>query len=397
MNTLSKLKTVLFTLLSFCLLLPDIGAQTPQAISYQAVARNAEGTLLANRDVGIRISMLKSNINGSPVYVEKHTVTTNEFGLINLQIGKGEKMSGRFEKIAWANGSFFVKVEIDTNGGDNFIEVGTSELLSVPYALHANSAEMVTGTIKINNSAICNTTTEGTLRYNYDDKTMQYCNGKQWVTFSTEGTTPASTINQGTSVTDADGNIYQTVSIGTQTWMAENLKTTKLNDGTDILNITDNNEWLSAESIAYCWYNNNEATYKNQYGAIYNGYTVKTGKLCPTGWHVATKEDWEILVSYSGGENIAGKKLKSTSGWYDNHNGTDSYGFNGMPGVVRPTSNLTGEFAGNDGKGIIWWTSTNASIGPQFNWVVSLSHNYDKVAYTYFTTGVGLPVRCVKD
>lgn len=396
MNTLSNLKSVWLFLVLFCFFAPNINAQTPQAISYQAVARNAEGVLLTNQDVGIRISVLKSSIDGSPVYIEKHTVTTNGFGLINLQIGRGEAVSGAFGNIAWATDRFFVKVEIDTNGGNSFVEVGASELLSVPYAFHAKTAEILTGTVKISTSGVCNENTEGTLRYKTDDKTMQYCNGKQWITFSTDATIPESTIDHGTSVTDIEDNTYQTVVIGTQTWMAENLKTTTLNDGTDIQNITDNEEWLSTEDAAYCWYNNDEARYKDQYGGIYNGYAVRTGKLCPSGWHVPTKEDWEILVSFLGGDNIAGKKLKSTSGWYDDHNGTDIYGFNALPGVIRPDI-IPGDFKGGDGKGVTWWTSTKPTIGPQFNWISNISHNHDIVAYTYYAITSGYPVRCIKD
>jgi len=88
------------------------------------------------------------------------------------------------------------------------------------------------------------------------------------------------------TVTDADGNIYNTVTIGTQTWMVENLKVTKYNDGTAIPLVTDNTAWSNLTTPGYCWYNNDAATNKNTYGGLYNFYTVNTGKLAPTGWHV---------------------------------------------------------------------------------------------------------------
>ena len=91
--------------------------------------------------------------------------------------------------------------------------------------------------------------------------------------------------NNPASITDKDGNVYTSVTIGTQVWMVENLKTTKYNDGTPIPNVTDNTEWSNLTTPAYCWYDN-DITKKNPYGALYNGYAVRTGKLCPTGWHV---------------------------------------------------------------------------------------------------------------
>ncbi len=100
------------------------------------------------------------------------------------------------------------------------------------------------------------------------------------------------------TVTDIDGNVYNAVTIGTQVWMVENLKTTKYNDGNAISNVTDDAEWHSLTTDAYCWYDNNPSTYKADYGAMYNWYAVKTGKLCPTGWHVPLDAEWTILVSF---------------------------------------------------------------------------------------------------
>ncbi len=98
-----------------------------------------------------------------------------------------------------------------------------------------------------------------------------------------------------TTVTDADGNIYDTVHIGTQVWLQQNLATTKYNDGSQIPLVTDTS-WQSLKTPAYCWYDNDSATYKNPYGTLYNFYTVNTGKLCPTGWHVPTNEEFHMLV-----------------------------------------------------------------------------------------------------
>lgn len=100
------------------------------------------------------------------------------------------------------------------------------------------------------------------------------------------------------TVTDIDGNTYKAVTIGSQTWMAENLKTTKYNDGTSVPLITDFTEWFGLNTPAYCWYDNSEANNKETFGALYNWYAVETGKLCPTGWHVPSDDDWQTLVLY---------------------------------------------------------------------------------------------------
>lgn len=116
------------------------------------------------------------------------------------------------------------------------------------------------------------------------------------------------------SVTDTEGNTYKTIKTVTQTWMAENLKTTKYNDGTLIPNVSDNTAWTQLSSGAYCWYSN-DINNKSTFGALYNWYAVNTGKLCPEGWHVPGDDEWTTLTGYLGGEDVAGGKMKSTSGW----------------------------------------------------------------------------------
>ena len=121
------------------------------------------------------------------------------------------------------------------------------------------------------------------------------------------------------NVTDDDGNVYHSVTIGTQVWMVENLKTTKYNDGTSIPLVTDATDWHNLLTPGYCWNNNDEATYKATYGALYNWYTVNTGNLCPTGWHVPGDAEWTTLTTYLGGEDVAGGKLKEVgiTHWLD--------------------------------------------------------------------------------
>eukprot|EP00825_Cyclidium_porcatum_P010076 TRINITY_DN15162_c0_g1_i1.p1 TRINITY_DN15162_c0_g1~~TRINITY_DN15162_c0_g1_i1.p1 ORF type:complete len:564 (+),score=55.59 TRINITY_DN15162_c0_g1_i1:400-2091(+) len=140
-----------------------------------------------------------------------------------------------------------------------------------------------------------------------------------------------------TTVTDYDGNVYDTIHIGTQIWMKQNLKTTHYKNGTAITYPGANNTaWQNNTNGAYAWYNNNEATYKNTYGALYNWYAVNTGMLCPTGWHVPTDAEWTTLTTYLGGEFIAGTKLKATTLWESPHTiATNETGFTAFPCTLR--------------------------------------------------------------
>jgi uncharacterized protein (TIGR02145 family) len=174
-----------------------------------------------------------------------------------------------------------------------------------------------------------------------------------------------------TKVSDADGNTYNTVIIGTQVWMAENLKTTKFNNGTTAIPVvTDNTAWTLLSTPAYCWYNNDETSYKNLYGAIYNWFTVNTNVLCPTGWHVPTDEEYITLEEYLGMPadqavlwgwrgTDQGAQMKSTTGWSAGENGTNTSGFTGTPGGYR--YGLTGSF-NNVGDLTYWWTSTDGDL-----------------------------------
>jgi len=118
-------------------------AQSPQKFNYQAVARNAQGAVLPNQNVTIRASMLDGSASGTSQYSETHSTTTSQLGLFNLAIGGGTVVSGNFANITWANGDKYLKIEMDPAGGNNFVLVGTSQLLSVPYALYAKKSEPV--------------------------------------------------------------------------------------------------------------------------------------------------------------------------------------------------------------------------------------------------------------
>ena len=133
------------------LLVVVILAQSPEKMSYQTVIRNASNTLVINQTVGVKISLLQGSATGSSVYAETHAVTTNANGLASLQIGGGTVVSGTFSSIDWANGPYFIKTETDPNGGSSYTITGTSQLLSVPYALYAKTAGNIVSNSSSNN------------------------------------------------------------------------------------------------------------------------------------------------------------------------------------------------------------------------------------------------------
>jgi len=137
--------TLLFPFLLFCVLF--LHAQPPAKFSYQAVIRDDKNALLINKPVGMRISILQSSTTGNAVYVETHTTTTNINGLATLEIGGGTIQSGSMAAIDWNQGSFFIKTETDPAGGTQYNITGVSQLLSVPYAMHAASASAVSGAV----------------------------------------------------------------------------------------------------------------------------------------------------------------------------------------------------------------------------------------------------------
>jgi len=204
--------------------------------------------------------------------------------------------------------------------------------------------------------------------------------------FTTQGT--------GGTVTDIDGNVYHIITIGTQVWIVENLKTTKFNDGTVIPIVTDNTAWSNLTTPGYCWYNNDAATYKDPYGALYNGYAVHTGKLAPSGWHVPTRTEWTTLINYLGGEGLAGGKIKEadTVHWNSpNAGATNESGFTALPGGSRKSGTFN-----YIGQGCYLWSTTE--YVPKDYWYCSLSFQlWGAYLNNGGWTGDGYSVRCVRN
>ena len=209
------------------------------------------------------------------------------------------------------------------------------------------------------------------------------------------------------SITDQEGNVYKTVKIGTQTWMAENLKVTKYRSGASISNITDSIEWRNTIVGAYCSYNNN-TTNDCPYGKLYNWYAVNTNLICPSGWHVPTDAEWNNLVANLDSSYIpdapgtqsanGGGKMKSTgtSYWQSSTivTASNSSGFSGLPGGLRSAGFNTFE---DLGKASYWWSATEVNISPGLAWIRSVSFGNNGISRGNYDKAFGFSVRCVKD
>jgi|WetSurMetagenome_2_1015567.scaffolds.fasta_scaffold112888_2 uncharacterized protein (TIGR02145 family) len=187
---------------------------------------------------------------------------------------------------------------------------------------------------------------------------------------------------------DMDGNEYDTVVIGAQTWFKENLKTTKYKNGDPIYLITDDTKWSSWQTGAYCWYDNNP-DYKATYGALYNLKTVSTDFLCPDGWHIPTATEWRELIAYLGGAHYAGGKLKETGTLHwisQSEDTTDETGFSALPGGCRY---LDGSFRDIKLHGYWWMFNLNRYLTVHYSNEYSGEGSWDGNA--------GYSVRCIKD
>jgi len=186
----------------------------------------------------------------------------------------------------------------------------------------------------------------------------------------------------------------QTVTIGTQTWTATNLDLATFRNGDAIPEAKTDEEWEAAgdnKQPAWCYYDNDPKN-GTKYGKLYNWYAVNDARgLAPAGYHIPTDEEWTVLSTFLGGKDVAGKKMKSTSGWNDDGNGTNSSGFSGLPGGYR---NSSGNF-GSVGKFGSWWS---ASENFESNaWLRVLSYGSSSLSRYGYNKSNGFSVRCVRD
>jgi uncharacterized protein (TIGR02145 family) len=379
----------LFTLFTLTLALSSLlNAQAPQRLSYQAVARDASGQPLANTTATLRFKIHDLTLNGEVIWTEVQTVNTNANGLFNTQLGNTTSL----ESVAWGEGAKFLQVELLLSG--NYIDLGTQQFLSVPYALFANHVNL-------------NVSTEG--------DTLIIGNGAPLIIPGLSAANPIppdglphtcgleSVHNEEVtygSVTDYDGNVYKTITVNGREWMAENLNVGHFQNGDQIFIVEDDNGWASSILQPFSCYYQNIVENACPYGRIYNFYAVTDPReLCPVGWHVPDNGEWELLDSALGGNSVAGGKLKTEgtvedgSGlWYaPNTNATNMSGFSAVPGGYR---SQFGTFAQKNVEAYYW---SGQSAGSNDGWYSRLRYDSNSRNGNIFDGRFGAAVRCIRD
>jgi len=190
------------------------------------------------------------------------------------------------------------------------------------------------------------------------------------------------------SVSDIEGNAYKTIQIGKQVWMAENLRSTRLNDNTPIPKVTFPETWSDIKTPGYNWCEEDSINFSTTYGARYNWFTVYTGRLCPAGWHVPSDYEWETLVAFLGGPDVASTKLKETGNihWNSPNDGaTNESGFTALPCLNA------GYFDG-------WWSTTRInSYDPPVVWCYWIHNDLNRLNRSENNGSNGINVRCLQN
>lgn len=431
----------LFTLLAIIVTFLSNYAQAPERFQYQAVARGAGGTVLTNQNVSLRISILEGALDGSPVFTETHTTTTNEFGLVTLQIGSGTAVVGQISSIDWSSNIYFLKVEMDEQGGESYEFMGSNQLLSVPYALYAESAGNVfsgqyadlSGT-PVNVSELSNDA--GYLTGEEDGSTTNEIQslsdvlivgndaGGQKISNLADPENPQDAVTIGylkelmnrvetlekksglkiysDTLIDVEGNQYRAVEIGNQLWMVDNLRTTKYAYGADINGdvVYDGLE-ANAEKFGrlYPW----NAVMDGSSSSSYNPSYIQG--VCPDDWHVPSDAEWKELEMYLGmseadanlentwrGVTNEGGKLKGLDFTWDSPNtgATNSSGFDALP-----TGLYTTQFLGINIQ-CHFYTATQSGIDNAFNRALINSRS-DILRGSAYNKTYAMSVRCVKN
>jgi uncharacterized protein (TIGR02145 family) len=350
-----KKTTLLFTLF---LTVTVLTAQVPQSFKYQAVARDGNNTVLKNSDLGLKFEIREGSLNGTVVYSETFSVTSNSAGIFSVNIGNGNPTGGNFSDINWGAADHYLNVSIDVNGGTAYEDMGTTQLLSVPYSLYT-----------------------GSIYVKYSNDTLYI--GDQYVIISGENPPPEGT------VTDYDGNVYETVTIGSQTWMKQNLRSLHYADGTAIGNVwvyDDNESNAAVWGRLYDW----EAAMKGASSG--NGNPSGVQGVCPNGWHLPSQAEFNELVSYLGGG--AGWKLKDTGSqyWETPNSNTNESGFSAIGAGDKES--VSGVFE-NMKITTEFWTSTENSDTRAYNLILYQNQGGAPMHNNFKENGFS--VRCVKD
>jgi uncharacterized protein (TIGR02145 family) len=381
-------------------------SQAPQSIPYQAVMRYADGTVMSNAAMTITFKIHDVAATGVVVYEETHAVTSNSQGLVSMNVGSGTVVTGGFDNINWGGGNKFLQVLM--NAGNGVVDLGTQQMMSVPYALYAEDVNVRVSL------------TGDSLFIGNQVSIVPGVSAANPISLSNYGAIllPGNTTCQSEyiSVTGCGGQdsllyydrYYSLTEIGGQCWFAENLATDKYSNGDLIPTGLTNTEWTNTTSGAYAIYDNN---LENDaiYGKLYNWYTtVDTRGVCPTGWHVPSDCEWMFLegviglnsqeqqqgMAYRGG--VLGGKLKSMSTWSSpNSAATNQTGFMALPGGWRWGFGTS--FSRKGTSGLFW---CNSEYDQSAAWYRILNYNDGKIGRFNWDFGVkqsAMSIRCIKD
>lgn len=399
-NTFKK-RTTLLLILANLMLMGVAFAQAPQGFNYQATVRNNLGTLIVNQNIYFKFNLMLNSSTSVPVYSETHYVPTDDLGAVNLVIGQGTPTTGTFSNINWGTGNYYLGIELNTGSG--YVAMGTTQLLSVPFALYANSSasstpqnlsSVLNAGNSANNTKIINL---GDPVNPKDAVNKDYVDAQILLLQNYINSLP---------VTDIDGNTYLPVTICNQTWTKSNLNVSHYRNGDEIPQVTDPSAWANLTTGAWCYYNNDPVN-GGIYGKLYNWYAVNDPRgLAPVGYHIPSDIEWRTLTTCLGGEIVAGGKMKESASsqtdaysWYYDSEATNSSGFSARPASWRYTESSGTQFGGNKPikMDAIWWSSTGYESGVASLRNIQASSNSLIIQVFSHIKSNGLSIRCVKD
>ena len=381
-------------------------AQAPQGFNYQATVRNNSGQLVLNQNVLVKFNIYQNSATGTLVYSENQSATTDDLGHINLVVGQGTATTATFSTINWGSGSYYLGIEL--NSGNGYLTMGTTQLLSVPYALYANIA---------GNNQAATPNLASVLAVNNGANNLQIKNladptdPQDAVTKSYLATQIAQLQAQITALQNASIAPLPNVTIGTQVWSTNNLEVTTYRDGTPIPQVTDPAAWANLTTGAWCYYNHISANGVT-YGKLYNWYAVAgihdndpntpNKILAPSGWRIPTYGEWTTLINYldpaaNGGQsfpNVAGGKMKETGTlrWVSPNTGANNQsGFSGLPGGAFG-GNTTFYGIGTNGN---WWSLSE--LNTVNAWYVYINYDNTNAASNLASKTLGFSVRCIRN